>query len=852
MHPKNNDPVWKRVLVRSEVPKQLESLQRLSRNIWWSWNYEALELFESIDADLWEKSQHNPVSMLEMLSFEQFQKLVTDKNFNTRLNKVIAAFDAYMSAPKAAKTPKIAYFCMEYGLHSVIKLYSGGLGVLAGDYLKEASDCNHDMVGIGLLYRYGYFKQTLSYHGEQIANYKAQKFSFLPVQPVKHPDGQWVMINLQLPGRTLHAKVWKIDVGRVPLYLLDTDLDENQEQDRMISHQLYGGDWENRLKQEILLGIGGIKTLDALGIKPDVFHCNEGHAAFTGLERVKKYIQENYLSYHQALELVKSTSLFTTHTPVPAGHDSFNEDLLKTYLYNYSEIFQISWDKFMALGRVNEYQHEENFSMSHLAARMAQEVNGVSKIHGDVSKDMLQVLWPGYAKDEIHIDYVTNGVHYYTWTSVAFQKLYEKHLGKDFLANQADASRWKKIHEVPDADIWATRKVLKNRLFESLTKKMTKDLTLRQEAPGKILSTVNSFDENALTIGFARRFATYKRAHLLFKNLERLKKLVNIPGKPVQFVFAGKAHPADKGGQELIRRIVEVSQMPDFAGKVFFVENYDMALARRLVHGVDVWLNTPTRPLEASGTSGMKATMNGVLNLSVLDGWWAEGYIPESGWSLPEEKTYDNVDFQDELDAETLYNIIEDQVIPTYFDRDKNGLPTAWIKRIKYAISDIAPHFTMKRMIDEYYEKFYHKLQKRGQSFSAKEFASARELAEWKARVYFNWDGIDVLSVDTFDSFNNALQLGEPFHARIVLDLKQLSKEEVSIEVVLAEKVGENDERKVLFREEMKAAKNDGTRVLYECRIPMKNSGVFDYGFRISPKSKLLAYKHDLNLVRWI
>ncbi len=852
MHPKNNDPVWKRVLVRSEVPKQLEPLQTLSRNIWWSWNYEAMDLFESIDPDLWEKSQHNPVSMLEMLSFEKFQALVSDKDFNARLKKVYATFDAYMKAPKAAKTPKIAYFCMEYGLHSVIKLYSGGLGVLAGDYLKEASDCNHDMVGIGLLYRYGYFKQSLSYGGEQIANYKPQKFSYLPVLPVKNADGTWVMINLQLPGRTLHAKVWKIDVGRVPLYLLDTDLDENREEDRLISHQLYGGDWENRLKQEILLGIGGIKTLDALGIQPEVFHCNEGHAAFTGLERVKKYIQQEHLSYHQAIEVVKSTSLFTTHTPVPAGHDAFGEELLKTYLYNYSEIFQISWDKFMALGRIDEYRHDENFSMSHLAARMSQEVNGVSRIHGEVSREMLNPLWPGYAKDEIHVDYVTNGVHYYTWTSVAFQKLYDKYLGKGILDNQADAGRWKKIHEVPDAELWETRKQLKGRLFDSLSKKMTRDLTLRQETPGKIISTVNSFDENALTIGFARRFATYKRAHLLFKNLERLKQIVNIPGKPVQFVFAGKAHPADKGGQDLIKRIVEVSQMPEFAGKVFFVENYDMALARRLVHGVDVWLNTPTRPLEASGTSGMKATMNGVLNLSVLDGWWAEGYTPLSGWSLPEEKTYENVDFQDELDAETLYNIIESQVIPIYFDRDKAGLPIAWIKRIKYAISDIVPHFTMKRMIDEYFEKFYLKLQKRGQAFSAKQFALAKELSEWKARVYFNWDGIEVLSVDTFDSFNNALQLGETFNAKIVLDLKNLSKDEVAVELVLAEKVGEEEAHKVLLREEMKAVKADGSRILFESKIPMKNSGVFDYGFRISPKSKLLSYKHDLNLVRWI
>lgn len=852
MHPKNNDPIWKRILVRSTVPEQLENLQKLARNIWWSWNIDAQALFASIDPDLWEKSQHNPVSLLEMLSYQQYQKLVADKKFNTRLKQVYGAFESYMQAPKATNTPKIAYFCMEYGLHSVIKLYSGGLGVLAGDYLKEASDCNHDVVGVGLLYRYGYFKQSLSYGGEQIANYNPQKFSYLPVLPVKNAEGNWVMISLQLPGRMLYARVWKIDVGRVPLYLLDTDLDENQEGDRFISHQLYGGDWENRLKQEILLGIGGIKALDALGVEAEVYHCNEGHAAFTGLERTKKYIQNHYLSYHQALEVVKSSSLFTTHTPVPAGHDSFDEELLKTYLFSYSEIFQISWDKFMALGRINEYEHDEKFSMSHLAARMSQAVNGVSKIHGQVSREMLNPLWPGYATDEIHVDYVTNGVHYYTWTSVEFQQLYDKYLGQGIHHNQADTSHWSKIHQVPDAEIWAVRKQLKSRLFDSLSRKMTRDLTLRQETPGKIISTINSFDENALTIGFARRFATYKRAHLLFKNLERLKKIVNIPGKPVQFVFAGKAHPADKGGQELIKKIVEVSQMPDFAGKVFFVENYDMALARRLVHGVDVWLNTPTRPLEASGTSGMKATMNGVLNLSVLDGWWAEGYTAQSGWALPEESSYENADFQDELDAETLYNIIESQVIPSYFDRDKSGIPVAWVQRVKYAISDILPHFTMKRMIDQYFEKFYLPLQARTKWFTADHFAAAKALSDWKARVYFNWDGIDVLSVDSFDTFNNALQLGDSFSAKIVLDLKQLHQDEIEVELIVAEKIDETAGHQVLLREAMQATKADGSRVLFECTIAMKNSGVFDYGFRVSPKSHLLAYKHDLNLVRWL
>lgn len=852
MQTKNNDPVWKRVLVRSEVPKQLEPLRTLAQNLWWSWNYRAIELFDSIDPALWERSQHNPVSLLESLSFEQYQALISNKAFMAEMKAVLDEFNAYMNTPKVAKTPKVAYFCMEYGLHSVIKLYSGGLGVLAGDYLKEASDCNSDLVAVGLLYRYGYFKQTLSPYGEQVANYKPQKFSYLPVLPVKDAEGNWIKINIPLPGRTLYAKVWKIDVGRVPLYLLDTDLEENQEGDRSISHQLYGGDWENRLKQELLLGIGGVKALDALGVKPEICHMNEGHAAFTGLERVKKLVQESGLSFHQAVEVVKSSSLFTTHTPVPAGHDAFNEDLLKSYLYNYSEVFQISWDKFMALGRINEYAHDELFSMSHLAARLSQEINGVSRIHGRVSREMLQPLWPGFEEDELHVDYVTNGVHYYTWTSIAFQKLYEKHFGKTFHHDQSNPKHWEKIHKVPAADLWETRLQLKRRLINSVSKKMQRDLQLRQESPGKIINVVNNLNENALIIGFARRFATYKRAHLLFSNLDRLSKIVNNEARPVQFLFAGKAHPADQGGQALIKRIIEVSQMPEFAGKVFFLENYDMALARRLVHGVDVWLNTPTRPLEASGTSGMKATMNGVLNLSVLDGWWAEGYIPEGGWALPEEETYSNKDFQDELDAETLYNIIEGQVIPDYFVRDEAGMPQAWISRMKHTIAGIAPHFTMKRMLDEYYSKFYNKLQTRGNLIGGKGHENAKKLADWKAKVYFNWDNIQVLAIDTFDTFNNALQLGQNFHGKITLELNHLSKDDVSLEVIVAEKVGDEEKHVIVHREEVKPAKVAGSRVMYELNLPMNRSGVFDYGFRITPSNKLLPYRHDFNLVRWI
>jgi alpha-glucan phosphorylase-like protein len=853
MQSKHNDPNWKRILVRSEVPAALKPLQEMAQNLWWSWNYSAIELFESIDPAQWSRYQHNPISLLGSLSMQQCKALADDSGFMKRMNEVYSAFRAYVDQRMPKNQPRIAYFCMEYGLHSVIKLYSGGLGVLAGDYLKEASDNHNDLVAVGLLYRFGYFKQSVSPSGEQLANYKPQKFSYLPVRPVYNEAGEWLRVTVPFPGRPLHARLWVIQVGRVPLYLLDTDLEENSEEDRSISHQLYGGDTENRVKQEMLLGIGGVKALDALKISPDIFHLNEGHAAFTGLERIKKLIQEDGLSYHQSIEVVRASSLFTTHTPVPAGHDAFHQDLLKGYLYNYSEIFQISWDKFLGLGRTDERRHEELFSMSHLAAHLSQEVNGVSRIHGRVSREMLQPLWPGFQEDELHVDYVTNGVHYGTWTAIPFLKLYEKTFGKKFLSDQSNPEHWKKIASVPDRALWDTRLVLKNRLIGSITRKMKRDLTLRQESPTRMLKASEALREDALLIGFARRFATYKRAALLFSNPERLSRLVNDPDRPVQFLFAGKAHPADKGGQELIRRIVEMARQPEFVGKIFFLENYDMSLARRLVQGVDLWLNTPTRPLEASGTSGMKAVMNGVLNLSVLDGWWAEGYTPEAGYALPEEATYTEPEFQNELDAETLYNILETQVIPDYFERNDEGLPPAWLNRIKSTISVVAPQFTMKRMLDDYHHKFYGKLFDRSRLFRKDGYQAARQLSDWKARMYFNWDQIEVLHLETFDTFNHSLQLGEPFTGKLTLDLHQLNPDDLCLELVVSEKQGDNDEHRVVVdRVEIAPTKRDGSRVLYDVQVQMKRSGVFDYGFRLTPRHPLMAYRNEFNLVRWL
>ncbi|MEI7981216.1 MAG: alpha-glucan family phosphorylase, partial [Bacteroidota bacterium] len=785
------------------------------------------------------------------LSFQELQDLSNNDKFVSKLNKVTSKFDAYMA--KGAEKPRdmVAYFSMEYGLHDTIKIFSGGLGMLAGDYLKEASDSNVNIVGVGLLYRYGYFKQSLSIFGDQIASFTPQKFTHLPLVPIRDDQGNWLKITFAFPGRTLYAKVWRCDVGRVPLFLMDTDIDDNQEMDRGITHQLYGGDNENRLRQELLLGIGGIRMLDSMGIKPDLYHSNEGHSAFIGLERLRKLIQNEKLTFIQAMEVVRSSTLFTTHTPVPAGHDTFPEDLLRRYLSHYPDHLSLKWEQFMNLGRMVDDDQDEVFSMSALAAKLSQEINGVSKIHGKVTRDMFCKLYPGYYPKELHIGYVTNGVHFPTWTAKSWQQLYCKEFGEGFLEDQSNPTYWKKIHHVDNETIWKTKLKQKAQMTEYLLQRLYSDMTIRHENPKLIFKIREAAKPAALTIGFARRFATYKRAHLLFSNLDRLSRIVNNKEKPVQFVFAGKAHPHDKAGQDLIKRIFEISRMPEYLGKVLFVENYDMELAKYLIKGVDIWLNTPTRPLEASGTSGEKAVMNGVINFSVLDGWWAEGYRPNAGWALQEESTYDNSVFQDELDAETIYLLLEEEIIPVFYDVNEQNVPERWVSYIKNTISEIAPHFTMKRQLDDYIRQYYNPLFKRSKIISGKNYEMARHIASWKRKVTRGWDSIEVLSVKVPDSNQKPLSLGESFKAEIVLDLNELSGTDIGIEVVFGKKV--NDEVKEPdFIEEMTLVRSEKNIVSFGCNIPINQAGVYDFVFRLFPKSPLLPHRQDFNLIRWI
>ena len=844
-------PEWKKVLIQQRLPENLAGLERLSQNLWWTWNYDGSELFEQIHKERWNSLKYNPVALLESLTYDELQSLSGNEKFVNRLKKVLARFDAYMAKGQEKSHDLIAYFSMEYGLHDSIKIFSGGLGMLAGDYLKEASDSNVNMVGIGLLYRYGYFTKSLSLFGDQIASYSPQKFTHLPLNPVRGEDGNWLKVTFALPGRTMYAKIWRVDVGRVPLYLMDTDIEENQEPDKTITHRLYGGDLENRLRQELLLGIGGIRMLEALGLKPDLYHSNEGHSAFISLERMRKLIQNERLTFPQAQEVVRATTLFTTHTPVPAGHDSFPEDLMRRYLSHFTDYLNIKWESFMNLGRMVENDPDEKFSMSVLAATFSQEINGVSKIHGRVSREMFSQLYNGYYPEELHIGYVTNGVHYPTWTAKSWQQLYLKTFGEDFPGDQSNPEHWKKIHLVDDEIIWKTKTRQKEQLTEYLAAKMYNDMTRRNENPKLIFRIREALPKNAMTIGFARRFATYKRAHLLFSNLDRLARIVNNEKKPVVFVFAGKAHPNDKAGQDLIKRIFEVMHMPHFLGKILFVENYDIELAKFLIRGVDIWLNTPTRPLEASGTSGEKAVMNGVVNFSVLDGWWAEGYRPNAGWALREESTYDNAQFQDDLDAETIYSILEEEIVPIYYDRNAKDVPEKWVSYIKHTISEIAPHFTMKRQLDDYFERYYNRMLKRSKVIAGKNYEMARHIASWKRKVMRGWDSIEILSVKTPDSTQKPLELGEPFRAEIILDLNELTGTDIGIEVLFGKKVNDVVKEPAFIRE-MILEKAERNIVSFTCDIKINQAGVYDYVFRLYPKNPLLPHRQDFNLVKWI
>ena len=844
-----NTPNWKEVTVKSRIPEELEKLSEIARNIWWAWNFEATELFRDLDPELWKECGQNPVLLLERMSYEKLEALAKDKVILRRMNEVYTKFRDYMDVKPDEQRPSIAYFSMEYGLSSVLKIYSGGLGVLAGDYLKEASDSNVDLCAVGFLYRYGYFTQTLSMDGQQIANYEAQNFGQLPIERVMDANGQPLIVDVPYLDYFVHANVWRVNVGRISLYLLDTDNEMNSEFDRPITHQLYGGDWENRLKQEILLGIGGILTLKALGIKKDVYHCNEGHAALINVQRICDYVATG-LTFDQAIELVRASSLYTVHTPVPAGHDYFDEGLFGKYMGGYPSRMGISWDDLMDLGRNNPGDKGERFCMSVFACNTSQEVNGVSWLHGKVSQEMFSSIWKGYFPEESHVGYVTNGVHFPTLIATEWKELYFKYFNENFWFDQSNPKIWEAIYNVPDEEIWKTRMTMKNKLVDYIRKSFRDTWLKNQGDPSRIVSLMDKINPNALLIGFGRRFATYKRAHLLFTDLDRLSKIVNNPDYPVQFLFTGKAHPHDGAGQGLIKRIIEISRRPEFLGKIIFLENYDMQLARRLVSGVDIWLNTPTRPLEASGTSGEKALMNGVVNFSVLDGWWLEGYREGAGWALTEKRTYQNQEHQDQLDAATIYSILETEILPLYYARNKKGYSEGWIKVVKNSIAQIAPHYTMKRQLDDYYSKFYCKLAKRFQTLAANDNAKAKEIAAWKEDVVAKWDSIEIVSCDKVEELKNGdIESGKEYTITYVIDEKGLN-DAVGLELVTTYTTADGKQH-VYSVEPFSVVKKEGDLYTFQVKHSLSNAGSFKVSYRMFPKNPELPHRQDFCYVRW-
>ena len=786
-----NTPQWREITVGSHLPMELGKLAEIARNLWWTWNDDAKSMYCDLDPELWEETEQNPILFLERMNYEKLVTLAHDEFFIRKMNTVYTAFKEYINVVPDHKRPSVAYFSMEYGLDKVLKIYSGGLGILAGDYLKEASDSNVDLCAVGLLYRYGYFDQSLSMDGQQIANYEAQNFGQLPIEKVMQPDGKQLVIHIPYAG--------------------------------------------------------GMMTLKALGIEKDVYHCNEGHAALINIQRLCDYIAGG-LDFGQAMELVRASSLYTVHTPVPAGHDYFDEGLFNKYMKGYPDKLGITWNNLMDLGRHNPGDKGERFCMSVFACKTSQEVNGVSLLHKTVSQEMFAPIWKGYFPEENHVGYVTNGVHFPTWCATEWEKLFKDNFDESFIHDQSNQKIWEAVYDIPDEEIWNTRLKLKTKLIDYIKRKCSKDWLRSQIDPSLTISIFEKFNPNALLIGFGRRFATYKRAHLLFTDIDRLAKIVNNPKYPVQFIFTGKAHPSDGAGQGLIRQIVEISRRPEFLGKIIFLENYDMDLARHLIAGVDIWLNTPTRLAEASGTSGEKALMNGVLNFSVLDGWWYEGYCKDAGWALTDKSIYQNEQYQNQLDAEAIYYLLEHDILPAYYEHGDKEYSENWIKYIKNSIAQIAPRFTMKRQLDDYYEKFYIKLSEHFHILSADNNAKAKMISDWKTAVRNRWDSIEIKSIKAGNGLDATIEAGKEYEVTVVVDEKGLD-DAIGIELVIIQHESGQDHIYEVIP--LPLVSKDGNLYTFKGTSQIFNAGSFKQAFRMYPKNNLLPHRQDFCYVRW-
>ena len=842
--------------VNAKIPRRLARLEELANNLWYSWDRPTRELFARLHPHLWDAVGHSPKAFLKSVDERRLSEAAEDPVFLANYNQVLSSYDSYHSEPMRRngsewlrQSDLVAYFSFEYGFHESLPTYSGGLGILAGDHCKSASDMRMPFVGVGLLYRQGYFTQTIDKDGNQHAIYHDADFDDLPVTPVMRDDGRELHVSVRYPGRDVAAKVWQVRVGHVLLFLLDTDIPENAERDRYITHRLYGGDRTTRIEQEILLGIGGVRALRELGAKPSVWHINEGHPAFLILERIGQAMKQG-LDFAAALEAVAANTVFTTHTAVPAGHDHFAEDMMRTYFEEWARESGVKHEELFALGRTPT---SNDFNMTALGVRGSRFHNGVSKIHGGVSSRLLGELWPQVPGEENPVDYVTNGVHVPTFLAPEWADIFDRSLGFGWTGRLLDAELWERVAELPDHIFWSVRQYLKSQMLHLVRFRLAQQNARNQGSDAhleRLLKLADPRNPNVLTIGFGRRFATYKRATLLFDNIEWLKQLVSDPERPVLFIFAGKAHPADRPGQDLIRHIAEVAKMPEFEGKLLLVEGYDLRLARRLVSGVDVWLNNPVYPLEASGTSGMKAGINGVVNLSVLDGWWGEGFTGDNGFAIKPASDVSDDYRRNREEARTLYEILQDQVIPTFYARGTTGLSPDWIRLAKRSIATIVPHFSSARMVGDYLRKFYLPASQQGRRYSESQFERAREAAVWKARVRAAWPGVHIRRVD---SPKKTIRFGESVRLEIAMKLNGLGPEDVVVELLLNRTIADGRQAK----QDRFTFEHDGSRTpegehRFVLELEPELCGRLEYHIRAYPCRDLLTHPLEMGLMIWV
>jgi glycogen phosphorylase len=838
------------------LPENLSFLRTLAYNLWWSWNHEALDLFARVDNDLWDKTNHNPIKLLGQVNQAKLEILSEDDGFLAQLDRVSQKLNSYLNEQTwyeksfgKSDEIKIAYFSAEFGLTECVPIYSGGLGILAGDHFKSASDLGLPFLGVGLLYQQGYFHQFLNADGWQGERYPKNDFYNMPIQIQKNEQGDPLMVEVDFPGRKVYAQIWKAQVGRNNLYLLDTNVAQNSDSDKLITGELYGGDIEKRIQHEIILGIGGVRALKVLNITPTVFHMNEGHSAFLALERIRGYMEENNLSFNQAKELTKAGNIFTTHTPVPAGIDRFPVKLMENYFSNYFPYFKISKTKFCKLGKLHTAESSEKFSMAILAIRLASHINGVSKLHKKVSRKMWQDLWKGIPENEVPISSVTNGIHPNSYISKDLAGLYDRYLGPTWQKKPADLTIWKKVDQIPSEELWRTHERRRERLVAFARTRLKQQLKNQGVQSSEIERVEDILNPEALTIGFARRFATYKRANLLFHDPVRLAKILNQKDQPVQIIFAGKAHPKDEPGKKLIREISHFAKQEEFRPHIVFIENYDIVVARYLVQGVDVWLNTPMRFMEASGTSGMKAAVNGVLNVSILDGWWDEAYSRNVGWAIGSGESYDDHEYQDKVESEALYNLLENEVIPLFYKRGKSDIPRKWLELMKNSMSKICPFFNTNRMVREYTEWYYAPAMNKFDNLYENEQQRAKELAEWKNKIQKNWKKIQILSVD--QNGKKEYQVGNEMLITAKIRIDGLNPDDVNVEIFHGFLNADNAivNGKI---DKMNCNEENGDGVVtFSGNITCQVSGLYGYTVRIIPKAETMNHPHETGLIVW-